>query len=62
VGKGTDFAEAVLAILLGIVGGIILLVVLAALFAKKEYCPSCNAEISRNMSKCPQCGSEIRWD
>jgi len=55
----TDFGEAILAIGLGILGGLAIGAILEAL--SKTKCPVCNHEIPHGESYCPYCYTALRW-
>ena len=57
--NGHNVTEALIAILLGLLGGAAILALIAAL--TKPKCPNCQQPIGRGTTTCPHCGTGIDW-
>lgn len=54
-----DFGEALIALGIGIFGGIAVAAILESIFGKK-VCPNCNTSIESGNSTCPRCYTRLR--
>lgn len=57
--SGKGVGEAIIAIGLGILGGIALSALLSHLFGHR--CPVCNEPIEYGVNQCPHCHTALRW-
>ena len=57
--KGSEAGEDLLALVIGIIGGLAAVAIFSALFRPK--CPVCNKAISNGISQCPYCGYLLQW-
>jgi len=60
VARESDFGEALVAIGLGILGGIALAAILEGL--SKPKCPECYRPINSGVPVCPYCHTVLRWN
>jgi len=60
--KKIDAGEAIAAIILGVLGGILLAAILSSIFSKKYRCPNCNNFVTKGTPCCPACNAALRWD
>lgn len=58
--KLEDILETIIAIVLGLVGGLALAAFLS--YVLPPLCPGCNEKISQGARSCPHCHIALRWD
>jgi hypothetical protein len=57
--RDSEFGDDLLALGIGIIGGLAAVAILSALF--KPKCPVCHKIISNGISRCPHCGYPLEW-
>lgn len=61
----SEKSDEIVGMVLGIIGGAILAYLLGKALTPKANCPVCNTIVTKglsNISVCPRCRTELRWD